>query len=165
MGGRPSKYTDDLALVICERLALGESLREVCSSDGMPDKSTVLRWIVGNEPFRDQYARAREAQTEHWLDEILEIADDGTNDWIERQNKDGSKFEVVDHENIARSRLRVDSRKWIMSKLAPKKYGDKITQELTGKDGGAIETHSLTDEDVVRRLAHIMMRADEGKKK
>lgn len=138
MTGRPSDYSEELGALICGRLADGESLRQICSSEEVPDKATVLRWIPKHPEFRDQYARAREMQSEHWADEILEIADDGTNDWVERENKDGSTFEAIDHEHIARSRLRVDSRKWLMSKLAPKKYGEKVDLQHTGKDGGPL---------------------------
>lgn len=97
-----------------------------------------MRWLHIHSEFRDQYARAREAQAEHWADEIIEISDDGTNDWTERQNKDGSTYEAIDSEHINRSRLRVDTRKWLMARMAPKKYGDKVTQEVTGGDGGPL---------------------------
>ena len=88
--------------------------------------------------FSEQYARAREQQQEFYAEEILDIADDGQNDYMERLNKNGEIEMVVNHENIQRSRLRVDTRKWIMSKLAPKKYGDKVQQEISGKDGGEL---------------------------
>lgn len=134
---RPSKYSDKLATEICVRLAEGESLRQICAGDKMPSKSTVLRWLFDGEhkEFQDQYARAREIQAENWADEILEIADDGTNDWMKREGRDGSEYEVVNQEVIGRSRLRVDSRKWLMAKLMPKKYGDKSSLELSGKEG------------------------------
>lgn len=128
--GRPSDYNAKITESICERLSLGESLREICSSEDMPSKTTVMRWLNAKPEFRDQYARAREAQAEHWADEIIEIADDGTNDWTERQNKDGSTYDAVDNEVINRSRLRVDTRKWLMARMAPKKYGDKVTQDV-----------------------------------
>lgn len=93
----------------------------------MPAKSTVMKWLTLHPEFVDQYARAREAQADHFAEEILEISDDGSNDWMERRNDDGDVVAVVaDHEHISRSKLRVDSRKWLMSKLAPKKYGDKV---------------------------------------
>jgi len=136
---RPSKFTQKIADAICEELAAGKSLREICKSEGVLDKATVFRWLAKNDEFRDQYARAREVQAELYADEIIEISDDGSNDWMERQNADGSSYTVADHEHISRSKLRVDSRKWLLSKILPKKYGDKITQELTGKDGGAIQ--------------------------
>src|SRR5262245_46280259 len=82
--GRPSIFTDDLAAKICNRRSEGQGLREICRSDDMPGKTTVMRWLNENEVFRDQYARAREAQADYWADEILEISDDGTNDWTTR---------------------------------------------------------------------------------
>lgn len=151
--GRPSSYTSEVAVTICERMSLGESLREICAEDKMPDKATVMRWLVGNVEFRDQYAKARELQSEHWAEEILEIADDGTNDWMERQNKDGSTYEAVNSEHINRSRLRVDTRKWLMARMAPKKYGDRVVNEMVGKDGGAIQVDTLTTADRARALA------------
>ncbi|WP_444633239.1 terminase small subunit-like protein [Cupriavidus oxalaticus] len=120
--GRPSSFTQRLAETICIRLACGESLRKICADEGMPDKTSVLRWLYTNEEFRTQYARARELQQEFMAEEILEIADDGTNDTY--VDADGNVR--VDHDVIARSRLRVDTRKWLMSKLAPKKYGERV---------------------------------------
>jgi hypothetical protein len=141
--GRPSDYSPETGLSICAELSVGKSLRQICSADEMPDRSTVFRWLEKHREFRDQYARAREAQTEYWADEILEIADDGSNDWMERQRHNGESETVVDHEHINRSRLRVDSRKWLMSKLAPKKYGDKVDLQHTGADGGPVQIERI----------------------
>lgn len=136
--GRPSEFNQQIADKICIELASGMSLREIASAEDMPGQSTIYQWLQRHAEFAEQYARAREAQAEHWADEILEIADDGSNDWMERQNRDGSTYEAVNAEHINRSRLRVDSRKWLMSKLAPKKYGDKVDLTHTGKDGGPL---------------------------
>ena len=92
----------------------------------MPAKSSVMRWLGEKPECRDQYARARELLTEHWADEILEIADDGATDLVEKTGRNGSTYMAVDQEHIQRSRLRVDARKWLMSKLQPKKYGDRV---------------------------------------
>ena len=108
--GRPSSYTDALAVKICRRIAEGESLRKVCLDSDMPDKMTVLRWLANFEEkaeFRAQYARAREMQADALFDEALEIADDASGDWT--TTEDGKK--VLDHEHVQRSRLRVDTRK------------------------------------------------------
>lgn len=137
-GGRPSDYSAEIATLICTRLGLGESLREICRDDDMPSKSTVMRWLASNSEFRDQYACAREVQADYYAEEIIEISDDGSNDWMERRRSDGSSEEVENKEVLARSRLRVDTRKWLMARMAPKKYGDKITQEVTGADGAAL---------------------------
>lgn len=100
----------------------------------MPGKSTVMRWLDAHAEFRDQYARAREAQADYWAEEIIEISDDGSNDTY----KDEDGHERTNQDVIARSRLRVDTRKWLMARMAPKKYGDKITQEVTGADGAPL---------------------------
>lgn len=131
--GRPSTYGPEIADLICVRLAEGQTLREICRDEAMPGLSTVFRWLGDHEAFRDQYARAREAQADAWADEIIEIADDGTNDWVERDGR-----EAVNGDHIQRSKLRVDARKWLMSKAAPKKYGDKVALEHAGKDGAGL---------------------------
>ena len=138
--GRPSKYTDELADLICERISDGESLVDICKSDGMPSRGTVFRWLAGNETFQDMYALAREVQAEHYADEIVAISDDSRNDWMER-NSDGATAWALNGEAIARSRLRVDARKWVASKLKPRKYGDRSSMELTGAEGGPLEVN------------------------
>ena len=146
--GRPSRYTPDLAADICRRLADGEPLRSICRDPAMPDKATVLRWLAdkAKADFRDQYAHARQMQADALFDEALEIADDTTGDLT--TDKDGK--ETVNHENIQRSRLRVDTRKWAAGKLAPKRYGDKI--QHTGEGGGPIRVRpdlsKLTNEEL-----------------
>lgn len=160
--GRPSAFTPSLAERICAELVEGKSVREICVADDMPGCSTVYRWLQSNETFREQYVRAREVQAERLAEEIIEIADDGTNDWMERQRKDGSTETVVDQENINRSRLRVDARKWVASKLLPKKYGDRVTTELTGKDGGPVEMREISPTEVARRLAFLLTSGTES---
>ena len=131
-------YPESVRLEICERIAKGESMVSICASEGMPVQSVVYNWLTVDKEFLEKYARAREQQAEHYLDEIIAISDDVSLDEI----IDGEGNPRTNNEAIQRSRLKVDTRKWAMSKLAPKKYGDKITQELTGKDGGAIN-HSI----------------------
>lgn len=139
--GRPSIFTPDLGDAICERLADGESLRAICADAAMPSKSTVLRWLADERyrAFREQYGWAREAQADGLVDEILDIADNGTNDWMEKRNAKGESTGWQENgESIRRSALRIDARKWLANKLRPKKYGDKI--ELDGK-----LTHGVDD--------------------
>lgn len=131
---RPSDFTQETADIICERIAEGQSLRSICLADDMPAMRTVFNWLAKSEAFVQQYTRARDAQADALADEIVDIADDGSRDYA----KDADGREVVDHDHIARSRLRVDARKWIASKLKPKKYGDKLSTELTGADGGPV---------------------------
>lgn len=119
-------FTQNIADDICERIGGGQSLRSICKADGMPAMSTVFKWLNEQPAFSEQYARAREAQADALFDEIQDIADDGSNDWMERRREDGSVDEVVNHEHISRSKLRIETRRWMAGKLKPKKYGDKI---------------------------------------
>lgn len=127
--GRPSKFTPAVIERICTELMQGRSLRKICQADDIPDQVNVFRHLHRDEEFRKQYALAREVQAETLIDEITDIADDGSNDWVERELKDGSTIVVADHEHINRSRLRVDTRKWVASKILAKKYGDRVVLE------------------------------------
>lgn len=130
-GGRPTDYTAEIADEICTRLANGESLRAICAADRddfIPAMGTVLRWVAVNEEFRKQYEASRVVQAESFADELVTIADGGETD---------------DSVRTARDRLRVDTRKWVASKLLPKKYGDKVTQEVTGPDGGPVQINRI----------------------
>ncbi len=106
-GGRPSKYTVALADKICESLAFGKSLLKICDMKGMPTYRSVMRWVIKHEEFCHKYEVARKVQRERWADEIIDIPDDSRGD-------------------VQRARLRVDSRKWVLARLEPRKYGDKL---------------------------------------
>lgn len=147
--GRPSSYTPEIADLICERIADGESLRSICSDEEMPNKATVFRWLAANDAFRDQYARARESQADTLFDDILEIADDARNDWMER--RDGNRGYELNGDHIQRSRLRLEARKWMASKLAPKKYGDRILTEHSGSL--TVRHEEMTDDELARIAA------------
>lgn len=119
---------------ICERIADGESLRSICASDDMPSKATVCKWLSEDKAFSDQYARAREMQADALFDEIIDIADDGSNDWMEKRSANGDVIGWVENgEALRRSVLRVDARKWMAGKLRPKKYGEKLDVEHSGE--------------------------------
>ncbi len=146
--GRPTLYTEALGDEICSRIAAGEGLRAIGRLDHMPAESTMRAWAIDpDHPLSAQYAKARQVQFDRWAEEVLEIADDGTNDFVERQAADGSTKEVLDAEHVQRSRLRVDTRKWLLSKLMAKQYGDKL--EHTGPDGGplVVEIRRFTNGD------------------
>lgn len=147
--GRPTIYSEELAQVICESLMVGMSLRKICELDDMPAISTVMQWLASNKSdFMEQYAHARQVQAEYLLDELIEIADDSSNDY---EIVDGQ--ERLNQEHIQRAKLRIDTRKWNIEKLAPKRYGAKQQLEHTGSDGGAIETVNLTADEVIQRMS------------
>lgn len=129
-------FSNEIFDRICERIANGESLRSICEDDDMPTRSSFLRWLADekNADLRDRYARAREAQADRIFDEILEIADDARNDWMETENGP-----VLNQEHVQRSRLRIDARKWMAGKLRPKVYGDKVDLTHANPDGSALQ--------------------------
>ncbi len=127
--GRPTDYNKDIADLICERIADGDSLRAICREEEMPSKASVFRWLGIYPEFSDQYARAKEEQAETYADEITAIADEQQYDQV---LVDGVPVEVkFDSTAVARNRLRIDTRKWVASKLKPKKYGEKIDSTVT----------------------------------
>jgi len=129
--GRPSLYSPEIAETICKRLAEGESLRAVCRDNEMPSEVTVRRWVLDDhEGFSAQYTRAREAQAHAIADELLEISDDGSNDWMERNDKDNPGWQL-NGEHVQRSKLRADTRKWLLAKMLPKVYGERLEVEAT----------------------------------
>lgn len=140
-GGAPSDYTQTLADKICLLISNGKPLRTIEKMSGMPSRVTVWRWIRDKPEFCNQYARAKEDYTEAMAEEILDISDDSSDDIQIIKDKQGNEREVVDWEVVNRSRLRVDTRKWLMSKLLPKKYGEKIEADVRFPDGILIRSN------------------------
>jgi len=132
--GRPSDYTDDIAIEICFRIVNGESLNRICKDDHMPNVATVYRWLQKLEDFRNMYARAKEDQADTLADEIQDIADEKP---MMTVVTDDESIEKLDPVGINRNRLRIDARKWIAAKLKPRKYGDR--QILAGDAENPLE--------------------------
>ena len=126
--GRPSEFTQETADAICEQIIAGETLRDISANPAYPSWSTIWRWLQSNPDFRAQYARAREDAAEAHADRALKEA-------LTADDSEGCR--------VAGARLRWDALRWHASKCAPKKYGDRVQQEITGSDGGPIN-HSLT---------------------
>ena len=135
---------------ICAKIADRWTLRQI-ARELECEASAITIWVREDEKFAAQYARAREIQAESFADEIREISDEGANDWYVREGVD-----VPDHEHISRSKLRVDTRRWLMSKMLPKKYGDKATTELVGAGGGPVEIAMLTPAEKAERAGKLI---------
>jgi hypothetical protein len=146
---RSSSYTEEIGDEICARIAAGESLRSICKDDHMPVMSTVMLWVVDGKHvmFSEQYAEARRNQAEVLADELMEIADNGRNDFMEQSDDGGGVAYKLNGEHIQRSRLRVDTRKWYLSKVLPK-FADKQQIEHSGK----IDYSNISDEELDRKL-------------
>ena len=138
---RPSIFTQELADLICHRVATSTfGLKKLCDMhDDMPVHGTVYEWRYKNKEFSDQYTKAKQAQAELLAEEILDIADDAKNDWMESLSDDEKGIGYkLNGEHVNRSRLRIDTRKWHASKLAPKIYGDLKSDDIN-KDKSALE--------------------------
>ena len=131
--GRPTKYNEQIAAEICTRIVKGESLRSVCRDEKMPNIDTIYVWIGKHPVFAEQYARARDEQADTLADEIQALSDEAPRMTL---NKHG--FEVVDTGWLQWQKQRIDSRKWVASKLKPKKYGDRVS--LAGDAENPLQT-------------------------
>lgn len=127
---RPSKYTPELAYEICSQLANGKSLRKICESSEIPSIDTIRRWLLDEDKaeFQAQYARARDEQADYYADAIIEEADKAT-----------------DRDTAAAAKVRVDARKWVASKLKPKRYGDKLDLDAKIDSNITIQTISYIE--------------------
>lgn len=139
---RPSAYTESIGEAICNRIAEGELLTDICKDPTMPHIRMVSRWLMDSreggivpESFMALYTKAREMSVIIREDEIIGISDDARNDWMDKQIGDDATIRVVDHEHIQRSKLRVDSRRWLLAKVAPHKYGDRLAHQMLDEKG------------------------------
>lgn len=162
--GRPRMMTKALMDDVCLRTFNGESMRSIARDKEMPSRTTISKELVENSDFAQQYARAREGLYQHWAEELLEIADDGTTDYITKIGRNGHEYEAIDQEHIQRSRLRVDARKWLLSKLVPGTYGDRVEHDHGGHVDVVLDIAALSEREKMRRMALFMLEArpDDG---
>ena len=160
--GRPTIYEPELAVEICTRLALGDSLRTICKEDKMPCISSVMNWLFAeHEPgdpkadFLAQYLRAREVQAELMVDEILDLADDTSMDVL--YDMDGRPVKA-NNVRIQRHKLQIDTRMFFLSKVLPR-FADKVTVE-GGDKPISTEVEVLGPRELARQVALILYRGD-----
>jgi len=138
-----SQFSQQISDVICSQLAEGKSLREICSNEEFPvAPSTIIMWVQRNDlapGFAEQYARARKTQAELLADELLSIADS------------------ADAESYNAARLRVDTRKWILSKVLPKVYGDATMLKHADADGNTLKVEVTRVSDAPRQLTPVKL--------
>lgn len=137
--GRPTDYTKELGELICSKVREGNSLSRVLREPNMPTSSPVFQWLTIFPEFKENYEHSVQERTLAMGEEIIDIADDGTNDYM-TITKGSNTYNIEDKEVTNRSKLRVETRKWLMSKMLPKKYGDKV--DVTS-DGKAIKGNSI----------------------
>lgn len=128
--GRPTIYNEEIAARICKLVAAHSfGLKKLCRTyPDLPDQDTINEWRRKYDDFSDQYTLAKREQADLMAEEIIDIADDGENDWMETQDDQGGEAWKINGEHIQRSRLRIDSRKWLAAKLSPKIYGVSLME-------------------------------------
>lgn len=134
--------TDELFDEICERMVNGESVRSICKDDHMPAISTLMKILRTNPDRTSQYALAMQMRADAMFEETLNIADDGSNDYMLKNADDPTSF-ALNGEHVQRSKLRVDTRKWAMGRMNPKKYGEKTF--IGGVEDAPIKVQNTID--------------------
>ena len=137
--GRPTDYSKAKSDLICSLISDGHSLRRICSVQDMPNMVTIFRWLREHEEFSNQYRVAKKESADAMQEDMLHIADEDPQLLSAGDGKDGEGAIVKIDGAFERWRLtRIQTRQWIAARLEPKKYGDKISQELSGPDGKAL---------------------------
>ena len=154
------KLTPQVFENICSRLAEGRSLRSICRDKDIPVEPQTVRQKLGKTPdMYAQYAYARDLGLDSMAEEMLDVAHDGSNDWMEKEGKNGT-YTALNGEHVQRSRLRCDSMKWYVSKLAPKRYGDRIQTDVTSSDG---TLKGMNQDQIAHKLQMILDSAQKRK--
>ena len=143
--GRPSEYSEEIAAEICAEIADGKPLRQFCRERGIAWR-TVYDWMTAHPEFSARFAHAREIGHDAISEECMEIADDATNDWMEKRDQEGEPtgHYMLNGDHVQRSKLRIETRLKLLAKWNPKKYGEKVTQEVSGPNGGPLEITEIT---------------------
>lgn len=116
--GRPTDYSDELAAEICLRISNGRSVKSICTDKDMPSKTSIYKWLNEHSVFTDMYREAISQRADYHFDEMLDIADDV----------------IAESAEVAKAKLQIDTRKWILSRMNPRKYGDNIQEDYGNND-------------------------------
>lgn len=116
---------------ILAQIADGIPLRQICREENMPNWGTVYDWLAADSAFATRFAHARELGEDAISQDCMDIADDGTNDWMERLDVEGRSIGwQINGEHVQRSKLRIETRLKLLSKWNPKKWGDRQTVDM-----------------------------------
>jgi hypothetical protein len=136
---RPAEYTAEMAMMICDQLIDGKSLPTICARADMPDQATVLRWVACHEEFRHHYTLARDLQALDLMEEIIAIARDSSGDRVEKVRPGGKVVMVRDRKHLARCRLRIAVRSWVLDQMLMEPGG--ILKILSRLEAGQATNH------------------------
>lgn len=145
-----------IALEVLTQIGKGEPLAAICRGEGMPSSWTVQRWRKRVPEFDEAFVLARELGFDALAEECILIAEDGSEDWVDRPMRGGGTYRAVDAEAIARSKLRIETRLKLLAKWDRPRYGDHQALEMTGKDGSPL----MSDTQTAAKLASLMAMAE-----
>lgn len=158
MAGKPHKYTPEEREILVQKvfksMALGVPCGRSCKAIDL-DKQTFLDWALNDSSVGSRYADARHAMLDHWAEEVLDVSEEDVS------YTDATGVTRRDGAGVQQQRLRIDSRKWLLSKLRPQTYGDRVTQEHVGAEGGPItlatvNLKGLSEEELVAMKAMLL---------
>jgi hypothetical protein len=149
-----NEFQDEQFALVCERMAEGETLSAICKEADTPSRATFLRWVKNDTGRTKAYQLARQAQADFYFDQIKDLAFDSSNDTV--VNERGTA--VCNHEWVARTRVKVDSLKWIASKLDPVKFGDRMPEAIAAKEMDAEQQQQIADQNKITRIERIILR-------
>ena len=151
--GRPSKYTDKLADEICKMISTGMSVESVCGLPDMPCIDTFYRWVEKHTHLSESYARANKLRADIYANQVVQIADDPAMGERKKIKSDGTE-EITTGDNVERSKLRCEARKWLAGKLSPGKYGDSQMLKLSGQIDHTVRHEVGSDErELIKAVA------------
>ena len=160
-----ARWSPEIGAAICAKLAVGMSLNRICKAPDMPDESTVRLWALDEDhPFYEMHERAKRLSFYRMAEDILDIVDDGTNDYVATEDPDNPGYRF-NGENVQRSKVRADKRQWMLSKMLPKIYGDKITVDHQGEVNHRVTVRKAKAMDVLEyddlaQLERILAKAE-----
>jgi hypothetical protein len=158
-GGRPTDYSDKLVEHLCEKISSGMSVRRICEKEDMPSEDTFYKWLAKYPKFSEKYTQAVRHRTDKYLEECVDLADTMP-DGVAFLGTDGRLYErdevmalqvreraelglvaiALTPELINKRKLQIETRMKAAARMHPRKYGDKVQTEVTGKDGGPVES-------------------------
>jgi len=156
--GKAPQVTVQLVNKVCDEIAQGVTLTEICARPGMPAIHQFYKAVNRSSSLRSRLACAREDAAERLADELKAIADEGHNDYMERTRPNGQKVEVLNDEHVRRSDLRIRTRQWLLSKMMPDRWGDRVQTQLTGAGGGPVQVEHSLSASMLANLARLRER-------
>lgn len=150
----PADYSLAMAAHILDLHAGGLSIVAICAQAGFPSASQLHQWVTHHPDFAEALDVAKRVYSATLINEAVDIADDASRDYKTVTRQDGRQEQVFDHEHATRSKLRVDVRKWVASRVDRGSWGDSKQVDINAK----VLTVNMTDDELDKRLEQARMK-------